>query len=240
MLGDVARKFATSQMARTLATLLGGGLPLVNALDIAAHSIGNQYMAAQLDIVSTRVREGESFAAALEARKAFPEVAVKMAEVGESDRRAAGHAQYRGRLLRRRDFHEHGAVRHPGRADPAGRDGHRDRRAAAGALHAALPVELGAGTRTWPQTRHASQPACPACRRDWKPTTAGATSSMPPKSTRLAAKSSRRRGVWPNATASSSWTWTRSGSTRTCSGRFRPISCSATASCRRDATARAS
>jgi type IV pilus assembly protein PilC len=84
VLGDVARKFSTSQMARTLATLLGGGLPLVNALNIAAHSIGNQYMAAQLDIVSTRVREGESFAAALEARHSFPEVAVKMAEVGES------------------------------------------------------------------------------------------------------------------------------------------------------------
>jgi type IV pilus assembly protein PilC len=84
MLGPVARKFATSQMARTLATLLGGGLPLVNALDIAAKSVGNQFMAKQLDIVSARVREGESFAAALDARKAFPEVAVKMAEVGES------------------------------------------------------------------------------------------------------------------------------------------------------------
>jgi type IV pilus assembly protein PilC len=84
MLGQVARKFATSQMARTLATLLGGGLPLVNALDIAAKSVGNQFMAKQLDIVSARVREGESFAAALEARHAFPEVAVKMAEVGES------------------------------------------------------------------------------------------------------------------------------------------------------------
>jgi type IV pilus assembly protein PilC len=84
MLGQVARKFATSQMARTLATLLGGGLPLVNALDIAAKSVGNQYMARQLGIVSGRVREGESFAAALEARHAFPEVAVKMAEVGES------------------------------------------------------------------------------------------------------------------------------------------------------------
>jgi type IV pilus assembly protein PilC len=83
VLGDVARKFATSQMSRTMATLLGGGLPLVNALDIAARSIGNQYMAAQLEIVSARVREGESFAAALEARKTFPEVAVKMAEVGE-------------------------------------------------------------------------------------------------------------------------------------------------------------
>ena len=84
MLGQVARKFATSQMARTLATLLGGGLPLVNALDIAAKSVGNQFMANQLGVVSGRVREGESFAAALEARRVFPEVAVKMAEVGES------------------------------------------------------------------------------------------------------------------------------------------------------------
>jgi type IV pilus assembly protein PilC len=84
MLGNVAGKFATSQMSRTLATLLGGGLPLVNAVDIAARSIGNQYMAAQLEIVSARVREGESFAAALDARRVFPDVAVKMAEVGES------------------------------------------------------------------------------------------------------------------------------------------------------------
>jgi len=83
-LGPVARKFATSQMARTLATLLGGGLPLVNALDISSKSIANQYMAGQLEVVASRVREGESFAAALEARGEFPEVAVKMAEVGES------------------------------------------------------------------------------------------------------------------------------------------------------------
>jgi type IV pilus assembly protein PilC len=84
MLGDVARKFATSQMARTLSTLLGGGLPLVNALDIAARSVGNRFIASELDIVGTRVREGSSFAGALEARHVFPDVAVKMAEVGES------------------------------------------------------------------------------------------------------------------------------------------------------------
>src|SRR5262245_22845722 len=83
-IGPVARKFATSQMARTLATLLGGGLPLVNALDISAKSIGNQFMAQQLDVVGGRVREGASFAAALEQRGVFPDVAVKMAEVGES------------------------------------------------------------------------------------------------------------------------------------------------------------
>ena len=84
MLGDVATKFATSQMARTLATLLGGGLPLVNALDIASQSVGNQFLARELGVVSARVREGVSFSSALEARRVFPEVAVKMAEVGES------------------------------------------------------------------------------------------------------------------------------------------------------------
>jgi type IV pilus assembly protein PilC len=84
MLGEVARKFATSQMARTLSTLLGGGLPLVNALDIAARSVGNHFIASELDVVGARVREGSSFAGALEARHVFPEVAVKMAEVGES------------------------------------------------------------------------------------------------------------------------------------------------------------
>jgi type IV pilus assembly protein PilC len=84
VVGDIAAKFATSQMARTLATLLGGGLPLVNALDIASKSVGNQFIARELDIVSARVREGVSFSSALEARRVFPEVAVKMAEVGES------------------------------------------------------------------------------------------------------------------------------------------------------------
>jgi type IV pilus assembly protein PilC len=83
MLGDIAAKYSTSQMARTLATLLTGGLPLVNALDIASQSIGNQFLASQLEVVGARVREGESFAAALEARRVFPDVAVKMAEVGE-------------------------------------------------------------------------------------------------------------------------------------------------------------
>lgn len=84
VLGEIAAKFSTSQMARTLATLLGGGLPLVNALDIAAKSVGNQYIARELDVVGARVREGVSFSSALEARRVFPEVAVKMAEVGES------------------------------------------------------------------------------------------------------------------------------------------------------------
>ena len=83
-LGPVARKLATSQLARTLATLLGGGIPLVNALDVSARSIGNHHLSQQLDIVTQRVREGESLAVALAARGAFPDVAIRMVEVGES------------------------------------------------------------------------------------------------------------------------------------------------------------
>ncbi len=82
--GDTMRKFSTTQLARTLATLLGGGIPLVNALEIGGRSMTNRYLAGELGEVTRRVREGESFAAALLARAVFPEVAVKMVEVGES------------------------------------------------------------------------------------------------------------------------------------------------------------
>ena len=82
--GTSMRKFATSQLARTLATLLGGGIPLVNALEIAGGAMTNRFLAGELREVTERVREGESFSGALLARGGFPDVAVKMVEVGES------------------------------------------------------------------------------------------------------------------------------------------------------------
>ncbi len=82
--GPAMHKFATSQLARTLSTLLGGGIPLVNALDIAARSTGNRYLGRELDVVAQRVREGQGFAATLLDRKVVPDVAIKMIEVGES------------------------------------------------------------------------------------------------------------------------------------------------------------
>jgi type IV pilus assembly protein PilC len=82
--GPVVQKFSTAQAARTLATLLSGGIPLVNSLEIAARSIGNRYMAEQLLVAGHQVREGSSLAAAMLERRAFPDVAVKMVEVGES------------------------------------------------------------------------------------------------------------------------------------------------------------
>jgi len=84
IIGPAFRKFSTSQLARTLATLLGGGIPLVNALEIASRSTGNRHMGRELELVAQRVREGQSFAATLLDRKVVPDVAIKMIEVGES------------------------------------------------------------------------------------------------------------------------------------------------------------
>ena len=82
--GETVRKFVTAQMARTLGTLLGGGIPLVNSMEVTARSVSNYHMAKELDVVTQRVREGEGLAASLTARAVVPDVALKMIEVGES------------------------------------------------------------------------------------------------------------------------------------------------------------
>jgi type IV pilus assembly protein PilC len=83
-LGPIARKFATSQAVRTLATLLGGGIPLVNAIEVAGRSISNRYIARELQSAGQQVREGRALAAAMADSGAFTDVAIKMVEVGES------------------------------------------------------------------------------------------------------------------------------------------------------------
>ena len=82
--GPLARTFATAQVSRTLATLLSGGIPLVNSLDIAAKSISNRSISDGLATVAREVREGGSLAGSLLKRDMFPHVAVEMVEVGES------------------------------------------------------------------------------------------------------------------------------------------------------------
>jgi type IV pilus assembly protein PilC len=83
-LGQIARKFSISQASRTLATLLGGGIPLVNAIDVAGRSISNRYIARELQSAGQQVREGRALAVAMTESGAFSDVAIKMVEVGES------------------------------------------------------------------------------------------------------------------------------------------------------------
>jgi len=82
-LGRLMRMYATSQLARTLSTLLAGGLPLLNALEVAANSVGNRAMAAAVAAATPQIREGKSLTAALESSGMLDNLALEMVKVGE-------------------------------------------------------------------------------------------------------------------------------------------------------------
>ena len=83
-LGPVLHRFAITELCRSLATLLSGGLPLVPALEIATDAVGNlqirQAIAPQIQLV----REGKPFHEALERSGVFLEMSIDMIKVGEA------------------------------------------------------------------------------------------------------------------------------------------------------------
>ncbi len=81
--GGLVRMYATSQLMRTLSTLLAGGLPLLNALDVAAASIGNRAMAKGVGGSTKMIREGASLTTALESTHMFESLPLEMVKVGE-------------------------------------------------------------------------------------------------------------------------------------------------------------
>jgi type IV pilus assembly protein PilC len=81
--GPLMRMYATSQLMRTLSTLLAGGLPLVNALEVAAASIGNRAMAQAVGGATGRIREGASLTTALESTNMLEALPLEMVKVGE-------------------------------------------------------------------------------------------------------------------------------------------------------------
>jgi len=83
VLGPMMRMYATSQLARTLATLLSGGLPLLSALGVAAQSIGNRAVAAAVTASASHIREGRSLTVALESTQIVDHMAIEMVKVGE-------------------------------------------------------------------------------------------------------------------------------------------------------------
>jgi type IV pilus assembly protein PilC len=84
IVGDVWNKFAFSQLSRTLSTLLSGGIPLVNALEIVADSTGNQLVTRAVRFAIASVREGQSLSKSFEASPVVPDLAIEMVQVGES------------------------------------------------------------------------------------------------------------------------------------------------------------
>jgi len=82
--GPVWIKYQVGLFARTLATLLTGGLPLVPSLETAARSIDSRQISKAIFRSVETVREGKGLSVSLGQTKIFPELAVEMIEVGES------------------------------------------------------------------------------------------------------------------------------------------------------------
>lgn len=82
--GEIFHLFGLSQFTRSLGTLLAGGTPLVNALEIASATVTNRSIAAPLERVAPRVREGQALWSSLDGTKLFPELSVAMVQVGEA------------------------------------------------------------------------------------------------------------------------------------------------------------
>jgi type IV pilus assembly protein PilC len=82
--GEVWLKYLVAQFSRILSTLLVGGIPLVQALDTAANSIGSRLLKVTLEDVTKLVKEGQSMSSALVSTKVFPPLSIDMIEVGES------------------------------------------------------------------------------------------------------------------------------------------------------------
>ena len=84
VVGGIFRRFAITQFTRSLGTLLGGGTPLVPALENASDAIGNRSVSMKVASVVPRVREGRELWKALEATGIFTDLTIEMIKVGES------------------------------------------------------------------------------------------------------------------------------------------------------------
>jgi type IV pilus assembly protein PilC len=84
VVGGIFQRFAITQFTRSLGTLLGGGTPLVPALENAADAIGNRSVSQKVKSVVPKVREGRELWKALEATGIFTDLTIEMIKVGES------------------------------------------------------------------------------------------------------------------------------------------------------------
>jgi len=82
-LGAIWHKMAVSRLARTLGTMMGGGVPILTSLEISGNAIANRPMTRAADLVREEVRQGSRLSGALERAGVFPPLLIHMAAVGE-------------------------------------------------------------------------------------------------------------------------------------------------------------
>jgi general secretion pathway protein F len=81
--GKVLKKVALARFARTLSTLLLGGIPLLQSLDIVKHVVSNLVLSNAIEDGRNSIREGHSVADPLKKSGLFPPLLVHMIAVGE-------------------------------------------------------------------------------------------------------------------------------------------------------------
>jgi type IV pilus assembly protein PilC len=81
--GTLFTKLAISRFARNLGTLLGVGVPVLQALDVVGETTGNAVIADAMKDLAESVRNGQPMSTPLATHKAFPRMVAQMIEVGE-------------------------------------------------------------------------------------------------------------------------------------------------------------
>ncbi len=83
VLGSLFQKIVLARFCRTLATLLGGGIPILEALETAGPTSGSIQMEESVDAASERVKHGESLTEPLQENPLFPPMVTMMVAIGE-------------------------------------------------------------------------------------------------------------------------------------------------------------
>jgi len=82
--GNLIIKSAIAKFTRTLGTLIGSGVPILDAMEIVAKTAGNSVVERGVLYVRDRVSEGKTIAAPLMELRLFPKMVIQMIAVGES------------------------------------------------------------------------------------------------------------------------------------------------------------
>jgi type II secretion system protein F len=90
LFGALTKKIVMARFVRTLGTLLGGGVPILDSLDISASAVGNSVTADAVQDARDGVRQGETLSGSMNKTGQFLPLVVHMSAVGEETGRLSG------------------------------------------------------------------------------------------------------------------------------------------------------
>jgi type IV pilus assembly protein PilC len=83
ILGTVILKSAVARFTRTLGTLIGSGVPILQGLDITSRTAGNKVIQEAIQATAKSISQGDTIAAPLKESGVFPAMVVQMIGIGE-------------------------------------------------------------------------------------------------------------------------------------------------------------